>query len=281
MNFVRKFSGTRNGWLICRFLFGRMPQAAAFDQVVKVLGKIGGVVAGALQGLRHQQDFESRGVALGNGFSQMLLKERMADSVDILVHLQDVAGALEIEGGKSLVDQIEHVAQDGRHLHQLANIGGGDLGGAILNPQGHTHDQISDAFQIGRGFQAGEQLAGAGFVHASDGRRQALVDVALDEVQLFFAILDSEESHARRICKQVANVESGVTSDEAGLQRERGKIVGPAKTQLSCRRGLAGGFVVLGFDLARRWSFAWHLKTYVSGWRLTPTQVPRQCSAEM
>src|ERR1700757_1124273 len=250
-----------------------MPQAAAFDQVVEVFGKIGGVVPGALQGLGHQQDFESRCVALGNGFSQVLLKKRVADSINILVHLQDGAGALEIEGRKPLVYQVEHVAQDGRHLDQLANIGDRDPGGSILNAQGHTHYEVPDPFQVGRGFQAGKQLPGSGFVHASDSGWQALVDVALDDVQLFFAILDGEEGHAGRVCEQVANVESGVTRNKAGLQRKCGKIVRPAQAQGSCSNWLAGGFLILIFDLARGWCFAWHLRLYVTGRRLTAAQV--------
>src|ERR1700739_627011 len=100
-----------------------MPQAAAVDQGLEILGKIGGVVSSSLQGLCHQQDFESGGVALRYSFSQVLLKERVADTVNILVHLQDGAGAFEIEGRKSLVDEIEHVAQDGGHFYQLAHIG--------------------------------------------------------------------------------------------------------------------------------------------------------------
>ena len=51
----------------------------------------------------------------------------MADAIDFLVHLQDVAGAFEIERGKSLVNQIEHVAQDNRHLHQVSHVGSGNL----------------------------------------------------------------------------------------------------------------------------------------------------------
>src|SRR5579864_5740507 len=53
---------------VCRFLLRHMPQAAAFDQAVEIFGEIGGMVAGALQSLRHQDDFKVGCVALGHGF---------------------------------------------------------------------------------------------------------------------------------------------------------------------------------------------------------------------
>ena len=51
-----------------------MPQATPFDQAVQVLGKICTVVAGTLQRLSHQQDFEAGSVALGDRLSEMFLE---------------------------------------------------------------------------------------------------------------------------------------------------------------------------------------------------------------
>src|ERR1700690_3888382 len=86
-------------------LLGRVPQAASFDQVVEVLCEVGGVVSGALQSLRHQQYLKSGRVALRHGFCQMLLKESMADAIDLLIHLQHFAGTVQIERGKTLMNQ--------------------------------------------------------------------------------------------------------------------------------------------------------------------------------
>ena len=124
------------------------------------------------------------------------------------------------------MDQVEHVAQDGRHFHQLAHVGGRNLPGASLNAHGHAHHQISDALEIGRRLQAGKQLAGAGLIYASDGCGQALIDLALDQIEFLFAIFDRKKRHARRIGEQVADVECGVAGDETGFQREIREIVG-------------------------------------------------------
>ena len=45
--------------LLRRSLFRHVTQAAAFDQAVKIFGEIGGVIAGTLQGLRHEHQIEA------------------------------------------------------------------------------------------------------------------------------------------------------------------------------------------------------------------------------
>src|SRR5579871_6573534 len=135
---------------VCSFLFGHVPQASAFDQAVEILGKIGSVVSGTLQGLGHQKDFESGSIALRDGFGQVLLEQGMADSVDIFVHLQDPSSTFEVQIRKSLMNQVKHFPQNGRHLYQLAYIRGGNLYRPSLDAQGHTHDQVSNALQISR-----------------------------------------------------------------------------------------------------------------------------------
>jgi hypothetical protein len=39
-------------------------QTAAFDQAVEIFGEIGSVVAGAFEGLRHEEHVEAGGVAI-------------------------------------------------------------------------------------------------------------------------------------------------------------------------------------------------------------------------
>ena len=59
--------------------------------------------------------------------------------------------------------------------------------------------QVADAFEIGDELQAREQLTRLGFSHASDGFGELLVDLALDLVELLFAILDREKGQTRTI----------------------------------------------------------------------------------
>ena len=56
--------------------------------------------------------------------------------------------------------------------------------------------KVSDAFEIGDEFQAGQQLAGLHLANPSDSAGESLVYFSLDLVQLFFAIFDGQKSHA-------------------------------------------------------------------------------------
>src|ERR1700751_1856196 len=120
----------------------------------------------------------------------MLLEQSVTDPVDLLVHLENLAGTLQIERGESLVNQVQHFAQDGRHFNKLARIGSRNLRVPGLYPHSYAPHQIADPLEIRRALQAGEQLPGASFVPSRDGRRQPLIDLTLDEIKLLLAILN-------------------------------------------------------------------------------------------
>ena len=205
--------------------FWHVAQAASFNKAVEFFGKVGGVISGALQGLGHQKYFEAGSVALRCIFSQVLLEHGVADAVDVFIHLQDFAGAFQIESDESFVNKVEHIAQNFRHGHELAHIGCGHFAGAGLHAQSNTHYQVTDAFEIGSALQAGQQLAGSGFINAGDGGGQLIVNLAFEQVELFFAIFDGEKCHAGIAGEQITDVESGVAGDQAGAEGEARKIL--------------------------------------------------------
>src|SRR5580765_2934105 len=121
----------------------------------------------------------------------------MANAVDVLVHLENLAGAVEVEGLKTCMDEVQHLTQGCGHLHELAHVGAGNLCRSRLNPERDAHYEITNAFEICRRFQAGQELTGADFIDSCDGGRQMLVDLTLNQVELFLAVFDGEESHTR------------------------------------------------------------------------------------
>jgi len=95
------------------FSLGHMPQAAAFDQTIEIFREVGGVVPCALQSLSHQQNLEAGGVPLRHSLGQVFLKQFVTDAINVFVHLQDLAGTIQVKVGKALMDQIQHLAQSG------------------------------------------------------------------------------------------------------------------------------------------------------------------------
>ena len=54
---------------------------------------------------------------------EILLEQAVAHAIDILIHLQHLAGALKVKSREALMDQVEHVTQNRRHLDELTYIG--------------------------------------------------------------------------------------------------------------------------------------------------------------
>src|SRR5437868_4818351 len=187
-----------------------MAQTSAFNEVIEILREVSSVIAGAFQSLSHQQDFKPRGVALVHSLGKMFLEQVMTDSIDVLVHLKDFAGTVKVEIRKAAVCQVEHLAQDRGHLHELTCVGSGNFNGSSLNSESYAHDQIADPLQIGCGFQAREELPGAGLTDASNGSRQPLINIAFNLVEFLFAILDGKKGHPGGSGQQIADVKGGI-----------------------------------------------------------------------
>ena len=66
-----------------------------------------------------------------------------------------------------------------------------------MNTIGYRAEQIADSFQVGNEFQAGEELAGLQFSYLGDRRGERLIDIALDLIQLFFALLHRDKGNPR------------------------------------------------------------------------------------
>jgi len=262
MNLLPK-SSIENGKVLIRRLFlGHVAETSSFDQVVQVFGQVRGVVACPFQCLRHQENFKTRCVSLRNCFGEVFLEEGMAHAVDIFIHLEDFSCAIQIEGGESGVNEIEHVPQNAGHLDQLAHVRRRDLRLAVLNSESNAHDEISNTLEVSRGFQARKELPGTELIHTRDGRGKALVDLPFDLVEFLFTLLDCKEGHAGGVGKQVPYVKGGIPCDEAGPEREIRQIGGAAaglnRDSGSPRAG--SGAVVLGrISFSDRLTFARHL----------------------
>ena len=114
--------------------------------------------------------------------------------------------------------------------------------------------EIANALKIGRRLEAGQQLTGASLIYSRDCGGQTLVDLSLDQIKLFLAILDRQKSHARGMGEKIANIEGSIPGDHAGFQSQAGKIVGehrshfpPARCRL-CLLWTSNGFDVTSVD---------------------------------
>src|SRR5215470_1945464 len=96
-----------------------MAHAASFDQSEQLFREIGRMIAGPLEGLRHEQDFSAvlEFVAL-----KMPAKERTVHLVNFAISEQDLAGTRNIAMAKTFADLLQHFLQNLSHFEQLVQI---------------------------------------------------------------------------------------------------------------------------------------------------------------
>jgi hypothetical protein len=66
--------------------FRKVAQRVSFNQAVEFFGEILGVIAGALQRLRHEQNIEAQRIFLARVVGKVALEHRVADIVEFGVH---------------------------------------------------------------------------------------------------------------------------------------------------------------------------------------------------
>ena len=90
------------------------------DDVADFLGEIFGVIAGALEGLRHEDDLQAG--LTGDVFRILDVPEEdeVAEAVHFGVGAEDVDGFADLTRGERIAAVGEHFFEDGRHLREVA-----------------------------------------------------------------------------------------------------------------------------------------------------------------
>lgn len=170
-----------NGQLVLKLPLGHMTQAAALDEAEQFLGKIGGVIAGAFQGLRHQH---GAGAVLHvfSCASDMPQKKRLVDAVDFAVGAKHGVRRLKVAVRKSVPHVLQHLLQNVQHLHQVLSVSFRQCLLQTVRALRDSPEQITNAFEICAETQTGEQFTRFRFGNLRDGGRQLLVNLLLEAI---------------------------------------------------------------------------------------------------
>ncbi len=110
--------------------------AVPANQVEEFFGQVFGVVTGALEGLRHEQDAGAvGGDALAAGF-EVAVEDGATGGVDFGVELENRLREVEVAGQESLVDLGEHFLKDVGHFDKIVGVFAGEAGGEFLETMG-------------------------------------------------------------------------------------------------------------------------------------------------
>jgi hypothetical protein len=165
----------------------------AADEVADFFGEVFGVIAGAFEGLGHEDDLQTGLTGNVFGILDVAEENEVAEAIHFGVGAENVDRFADVAGGKGIADIGEHFFEDGSHVGKIARILGIDAAGSSLSAVGEAEKQIADALQTDHEFHAGEKFAGFGGLDFGDDGGDGAVDFHVEPVELAFALVQRVE----------------------------------------------------------------------------------------
>ena len=165
----------------------QVTDAAPGHQVANFLGQVLGMIAGALQRLRHENQVKALMARLFLGIINVADEQQVAEAVHLGVGTKDGKRSLQVAIAKSGQRVSQHLLEQFGHALEIAAVLPANLTRDHGSAVGHVEQQVAHALEFENVFQAGEQLPGVGLGGARNCRGDALVNLAIELVQLFLA----------------------------------------------------------------------------------------------
>jgi len=167
------------------------------DKVADFFGKIFGVIAGALEGLGHEDDLQA-GLAVDVlRILDVAQEDEVAETVHFGVSAKDVDSLADLAGGECGAAIGEHFFEDGRHLSKVPRVFGVDASADGEGTVGEAQEEVADALEANHELHAGEEFAGLGGTDLGDGGSDAAVDFPVERIQIAFALAQRIEEDRR------------------------------------------------------------------------------------
>ena len=182
--------------LFFRFIVGhqQVADAASADKVANFLRQVLGMVAGAFERLRHEDDLQAGVVRHVLRILNVAQEDDIAQPVHLGIGAQYVDRFLDVALRKRLADIGQHFLEHRRHVGQVPGILRVETPARRLRAGGEAQQQIPDALQPDHDFHAGKQLPGFRLRDARDGRGHAGVYFPVNGIELFLALPDSVQA---------------------------------------------------------------------------------------
>ena len=179
-----------NEHLLLRLVVGheQVADASSADEMADFFGEVLGVVAGALQRLRHEDDLQAGAALDVLWILDVAHEDQITEPVHLRISTQHLDRFFHIAVRKRIADIGEHFFEDRRHVGQIAGVLRIDVRPGSLRAGGETEQQVADAFEADHQFHAGEKLARFFGRGMSDDAGDIRVDLKVDAVEVFFAL---------------------------------------------------------------------------------------------
>ena len=166
------------------------------DEVADFFGEIFGVIAGAFEGLGHEDDLQA-GLAMDVfRILDVAQENEVAQAVHFGVGAENVDRLGNFARGKGFTAVGQHFFEDGGHLGEVAGVIGVDASADRERAVGEAEKQVANALEADHELHAGKELAGFGGANFGDGGGDSAVDFHVERVEFAFALAQGIEQGA-------------------------------------------------------------------------------------
>jgi hypothetical protein len=163
------------------------------DEVADFFGEILGVVAGALERLRHKDDLQAGLAGDVLGILDVAQEDEVAEAVHFGIGAEDVDGFTDLAVGEGVAAVGQHFFEDGRHLREVAGVFGVDASAGGLGAVGEAEKEVAYALKTDHELHTGKKFACFGRADLRDGGGDTAVDFHVERIELAFALAERVE----------------------------------------------------------------------------------------
>jgi len=205
--------------LLDRFVVGLedVADGVAADEVADFFGQVLSVIAGALEGLGHEDDLEAGLTGDVFGILDVAKKDEVAEAVHLGIGAENVNSLADVAIRKSVADVGEHFFEDGGHVSKVASVFGIDTTSGGLRAVGKTEEKVADAFEADHELHAGKEFAGLCGLYFGDGGGNRAVDFHIERVELAFADAQGIQQSAGASGDALSGGAGGFLGQETGF----------------------------------------------------------------
>ena len=160
----------------------------AADYVADFFGQVFRVIAGAFEGLGHEDDLKTGLAGDVFGILDVAEEDQVAQAVDLGVGTEHIDSFADVAARESVAYVGQHFFEDGGHVGEVASVLGIDAAGSPLSAVGEAEEQVANAFEADHELHEGEEFASFGRLNLGDGSSNGGVDFHVERIEFPLAL---------------------------------------------------------------------------------------------
>ena len=169
---------------------------ASADEMAYLFSQILGMIAGALQGLGHEDDLQASLVGSVLRVFNVAEKDEVSQAIHLRICAQDLDGLGYVALRECMSAVGEHLFEQSRHARQLADILGIGASADGLGAVGEVEQVVADALEPDHEFHTGQQFTSFRWSNLRNEAGDSAIDLHVQGVKFALALAHGVEQGA-------------------------------------------------------------------------------------